>query len=92
MKIRSLAILVTVSNLMGCGGDNRDPAIGKSDMITIMTAISDQPVSERYPKSEIGSTYDEKESWKVELRPQGEKSPSTWIRVDKATKKVEVVE
>lgn len=92
MKIRSLAFFLTVSIFMGCSGDRRDPAIGKSDMITIMTAISDHPISERYPKSEIGSTYDEKDSWKVELRPQGEKSPSTWIRVDKATKAVEIVE
>lgn len=92
MKVRSLTIVMIVSNFLACGGDDRDPAIGKNDLITIMTAISDHPVSERYPRSEIGSTYDETTSWKVELRPQGQKSPSTWIRVDKATKKVEVVE
>ena len=91
MRLISTVLITFVLCLSGCG-DHRDPNIKTEDIFKIMEAISDHPIIEKYPISELGGKYDKGDHWLVEIRKKGTKKPSTWLTVDKATKAVKVVD
>jgi hypothetical protein len=88
--LRSLLFIVLL--MSGCGGDYRDPAVTAADRDIIDVAVNNHPALKSIPGREVGSLYDDGDSWRIEYRRHRRKTPVLWFRVDKATKKATLIE
>jgi hypothetical protein len=91
-KLSATAILSCSLVMAGCSKESFDPKISTEDQVFIFTHISDHPSMAEYVNCEVGSGYDEGDSWRIQIRKQGRKSPSLWFRVEKGTGKATLLE
>lgn len=90
-RLGSLLIILLLL-VSGCGGDYRDPAVTDADITTLMQSVQNHPAIKTMPSSEVGSIYDDGDSWRIELHRPRRSKPVLWFRVDKATKKATLIE
>lgn len=78
--------------LAGCGGDYRAPTVTDTDSSIIVSAVLKNPAMKAIPSSEVGSIYDDGDSWRAEFRRRKRKHPVLWFRIDKKTHKATLIE
>jgi hypothetical protein len=89
---RLLTTLLILFLMSGCGGCYRNSEVSDADISTLMSAVSDHPSAKTIPTNEIGSIYNDGDSWRVEFRRFRRRRPVLWFRVDKTTKQATPIE
>ena len=91
MRWNNVILVIALCCSTGCG-DHKVPNLTIEETFQIMDAISNHPIAEKYPNSELGGKYDKGDHWLIEIRKRRTKKPSTWLAIDKTTKVVKVVD
>lgn len=87
-----ISFLICLFAFAGCSKESFDPKITTEDQVFIFTHISEHPAMAEYVNPEVGSGYDDGDSWRIQIRKRGRKSPSLWFRVEKGTGKATLLE